>query len=102
MKTSTQNFSEFQGNENGLFRMRLGQSIYVQKGSDVYWVNGSGVLIVGSEESQETKRWILEKIERERKYQKRKAKAELVNQPCFKRISYSANQRTAYNNTKYN
>lgn len=102
MKTSTQNFSEFQGNENGLFRMRLGQSIYVQKGSDVYWVNRSGVLILVSEETHVTKPWIRENFERERKFQKRKAKAELFNQPCFKRTPYSANQRIAYNNTKYN
>lgn len=102
MKSSTQNFAEFQGSENGLFRMRLGQSIYVQKGSDVYWVNRSGVLILVSEETHATKPWIRENFERERKFQKRKAKAELFNQPCFKRTPYSSNQRIAYNNTKYN
>ncbi|WP_227500500.1 DUF3820 family protein [Acinetobacter sp. P8-3-8] len=46
--------------------------------------------------------WVQEEAERERKFQKRKAKAELFNQPCFQRTPYSANQRIAYNNAKYN
>lgn len=102
MNTPTQKFAEFQSSENGLFRMRLGQSIYVQKGNDVYWVNRSGVLILVSDETHATKPWIRENFERERKFQKRKAKAEMFNQPCFKRTPYSSNQRIAYNNTKYN
>lgn len=102
MNTPTQKFAEFQSSENGQFRMRLGHSVYVQKGNDVYWINRSGVFVLVSEETHATKPWIRENFERERKFQKRKAKAELFNQPCFKRTPYSPNQRIAYNNTKYN
>lgn len=40
--------------------------------------------------------------ERERAFQQRKARAELFSQPCFQRTRYSANQRIAYNNARYN
>lgn len=46
--------------------------------------------------------WIQEEAERERKFQKRKAKAELFSKPCFQRTPYSHNQRIAYNNAKFN
>ncbi len=40
--------------------------------------------------------------ERERAFQQRKARAEMFGQPCFQRTRYSANQRIAYNNARYN
>lgn len=43
----------------------------------------------------------LEDIEAERKRDKQR-RAELFSQPCFQRTRYSANQRIAYNNQKYN
>lgn len=43
----------------------------------------------------------LEAIEAERKRDKQR-RAELFSQPCFQRTRYSANQRIAYNNQKYN
>lgn len=43
----------------------------------------------------------LEAIEAERKRDKER-RAELFSQPCFQRTRYSANQRIAYNNAKYN
>lgn len=46
--------------------------------------------------------WVQEEAERERKFQKRKAKAELFSKPCFQRTPYSSNQRIAYNNAKFN
>ncbi|MBJ8421875.1 hypothetical protein I6M74_08175 [Acinetobacter bereziniae] len=46
--------------------------------------------------------WVQEEAERERKFQKRKAKAELFSKPCFQRRPYSHNQRIAYNNAKFN
>ena len=46
--------------------------------------------------------WVQEEAERERKFQKRKAKAELFSKPCFQRTPYSPNQRIAYNNAKFN
>jgi uncharacterized protein (DUF3820 family) len=46
--------------------------------------------------------WVKEEAERERKFQKRKAKAELFSKPCFQRTTYSSNQRIAYNNAKFN
>ncbi|CEI51074.1 hypothetical protein [Acinetobacter bereziniae] len=46
--------------------------------------------------------WVQEEAERERKFQKRKTKAELFSKPCFQRTPYSHNQRIAYNNAKFN
>ena len=46
--------------------------------------------------------WVQEEAERERKFQKRKAKAELFSKPCFQRTPYSHNQRITYNNAKFN
>ena len=46
--------------------------------------------------------WVQEEAARERKFQKRKAKAELFSKPCFQRTPYSPNQRIAYNNAKFN
>lgn len=46
--------------------------------------------------------WVQEEAERERKFQKRKAKAELFSKPCFQKTPYSSNQRIAYNNAKFN
>ncbi|WP_151960880.1 hypothetical protein [Acinetobacter bereziniae] len=46
--------------------------------------------------------WVQEEAERERKFQKRKAKAGLFSKPCFQRTPYSHNQRIAYNNAKFN
>lgn len=40
--------------------------------------------------------------EREREFQRRKAAAIMFSKPCFQRDRYSANQRIAYNNAKYN
>ena len=91
MNTPTQKFAEFQSSENGQFRMRLGHSVYVQKGNDVYWINRSGVLVLVSKETHATKPWIRENFERERKFQKRKALAiglQNSNIPSYERRAY--------------
>ena len=47
--------------------------------------------------------WVQEELVRERDFQRRKALAIMLSQPCFQRgTRYSANQRIAYNNAKYN
>lgn len=102
MNTPTQKKTEFISDENNEFRMRLYSYEYIQKNGEIYRVSKSGVLYLIETEEHAQKPWIRENFERERKFQKRKAKAELFNQPCFKRTPYSANQRIAYNNTKYN
>lgn len=102
MNTSTPKKSEFISDENGEFRMRIYSSEYIQKNGEIYRVSKSGVLYLIEAEEHAQKPWIREIFQRERKFQKRKAKAELFNQPCFKRTPYSPNQRIAYNNTKYN
>ncbi len=43
----------------------------------------------------------LEALEAKRKSDQQR-RAELFSQPCFQRTRYSANQRIAYNNAKYN
>jgi hypothetical protein len=102
MNTSTLKKSEFISDENGEFRMRIYSSEYLQKNGEIYRVSKSGYLYLIDFAEHLEKPWILINFERERKFQKRKAKAELFNQPCFKRTPYSSNQRIAYNNTKYN
>ena len=103
MSTSTtQSFSEFKSNSNGEFRMRLGHSEYVQKNQAFYRVSKSGHLYLIEESELVAKPWIQQNFDRERKFQKREAKAELFSQPCFQRTPYSANQRIAYNNAKHN
>ena len=102
MNTPTQKKTEFISDENNEFRMRLYSYEYIQKNGEIYRVSKSGVLYLIEAEEHAQKPWIRENFERERKFQKRKAKAEMFNQPCFKRTPYSANQRIAYNNAKYN
>lgn len=102
MNTSTPKKSEFISDENGEFRMRIYSSEYLQKNGEIYRVSKSGYLYLIDFAEHLEKPWILINFERERKFQKRKAKAELFNQPCFKRTPYSSNQRIAYKNTKYN
>lgn len=94
--------TEFISNENGEFRMRIYSYEYIQKDGEIYRVSKSGYLFLIDFAEHLEKPWIRLSFERERKFQKRKAKAELFNQPCFKRTPYSSNQRIAYNNTKYN
>ena len=95
MNTSTPKKSEFISDENGEFRMRIYSSEYIQKNGEIYRVSKSGYLYLIEAEEHAQKPWIREIIKRERK-------AKLFNQPCFKRTPYSANQRIAYNNAKYN
>lgn len=102
MNTPTQKKTEFISDENNEFRMRLYSYEYIQKNGEIYRVSKSGVLYLIEAEEHAQKPWIREIFQRERKFQKRKAKAELFEQPCFKRTPYSANQRIAYNNAKYN
>lgn len=102
MNTPTQKKTEFISDENNEFRMRLYSYEYIQKNGEIYRVSKSGVLYLIEAEEHAQKPWIREIFQRERKFQKRKAKAELFIQPCFKRTPYSPNQRIAYNNTKYN
>ncbi|MFW1807624.1 hypothetical protein ACG9Z8_06505 [Acinetobacter ursingii] len=102
IKSSTQRKTEFISHENGEFRMRLYSYEYVEKGGEIYRVSKSGYLYLIDAAEHAEKTWIREIFDRERKFQKRKAAAIMFSQPCFKRERYSANQRIAYNNAKYN
>ena len=102
MTSSNSNFAEFISNENGEFRMRLGHSIYAQKGTDIFRESKSGHLYLVTDEELVAKPWICKNLEREAAFQKRKAKAVLFSQPCFQRDRYSANQRISYNNARFN
>ena len=102
MTSSNSNFAEFISNENGEFRMRLGHSIYAQKGTDIFRESKSGHLYLVTDEEHAAKAWIRKNFEREAAFQKRKAKAILFSNPCFQRDRYSANQRIAYNNARFN
>ena len=102
MAKPNQDFAEFISNENGEFRMRLGHSVYVKKGTDIFRESKTGQLFLVSDAELVAKPWICKNLEREAAFQKRKAKAVLFSQPCFQRDRYSANQRISYNNARFN
>ncbi|RSC23523.1 hypothetical protein [Acinetobacter sp. FDAARGOS_515] len=102
MVTPTQRKTEFISNENGEFRMRLYSYEYIEKGGEIYRVSKSGYLYLIDAVEHAEKPWIRDIFERERKFQKRKSAAIMFSDPCFRRERYSANQRIAYNNAKYN
>lgn len=102
MAKPAQDFAEFISNENGEFRMRLGHSVYAQKGTEIFRESKTGHLYLVTDEEHAAKAWIRKNFEREAAFQKRKAKAILFSNPCFQRDRYSANQRIAYNNARFN
>lgn len=102
MNTSTQKFSEFISDENGEFRMRLSSSEYIQKNGEIYRVSKSGSLFLIEAEEHAQKPWIREIFKRERAFQNRKAISKYLTDPRNQLPRFSANQRIAYNNAKYN
>jgi len=102
MTSIPQKKTEFISDAEGEFRMRLYSYEYIQKNDEIYRVSKSGTLFLIEAEEHVQKPWIREIFKRERAFQKRKATAIMFSQPCFQRTRYSANQRIAYNNAKYN
>lgn len=79
-----------------------GTAIVDLKHSYVRWLLSLENLDLALSDKLRSLPWVQEEAERERKFQKRKAKAELFSKPCFQRTPYSHNQRIAYNNAKFN
>jgi hypothetical protein len=75
MTTSTQKFAEYLGGyEQGLMSMRLGHTVYVEQGKDIFAENRkTGELEKVTLEEQVAKPWIRQNFERERAFQRRKA-----------------------------
>ena len=102
MSLTAQKKTEFISDENNEFRMRLYSYEYVQKNGEIYRVSKSGTLFLIEAEEHAQKPWIREIFKRERKFQNRKAVATYFADPRNQHTRYSANQRIAYNNAKYN
>ncbi len=79
-----------------------GTALVDLKHSYVRWLLTLESLDLALNEKLRSLPWVQEEAERERKFKKRKAKAELFSKPCFQRTPYSHNQRIAYNNAKFN
>ena len=75
MTTSTQKFAEYLGGyEQGLMSMRLGHTVYVEQGKDIFAENRkTGDLEKVTLEEQVAKPWIRQNFDRERAFQRRKA-----------------------------
>lgn len=102
MTSATQKKTEFISDADGEFRMRLYSYEYIQKNGEIYRVSKTGVLYLIEAEEHAQKPWIREIFKRERAFQNRKAVAIYLADPRNQRTRYSANQRIAYNNAKYN
>ena len=89
VKNEFAEFISIDANRN--ITMRLGPSVYVQKGLDIFWQSKSGELVLITDETHATKPWIRKNFERERAFQKRKALAiglQSSNIPSFERKEY--------------
>lgn len=77
MTTSKPKFAEYlSGYEQGHMTMRLGHTVYVEQGKDIFAENRkTGDLEKVTLEEQVAKPWIRENFERERTFQRRKALA---------------------------
>lgn len=73
VKTKFAEFISMDANRN--ITMRLGPTVYVQNGADIFWQTKSGELVLVTDETHATKPWIRENFKRERAFQKRKALA---------------------------
>lgn len=77
MTTSKPKFAEYlSGYEQGHMTMRLGHTVYVEQGKDIFAENlKTGDLEKVTLEEQVAKPWIRDNFERERAFQRRKALA---------------------------
>lgn len=77
MTTSKPKFAEYlSGYEQGHMTMRLGHTVYVEQGKDIFAENRkTGDLEKVTLEEQVAKPWIRDNFERERTFQRRKALA---------------------------
>ena len=77
MTTSKPKFAEYlSGYEQGHMTMRLGHTVYVEQGKDIFAENRkTGDLEKVTLEEQVAKPWIRDNFERERAFQRRKALA---------------------------
>ena len=75
MTTSTKKFAEYLGGyEQNHMSMRLGHTVYVEQGKDIFAENRkTGDLEKVTLEEQVAKPWIRQNFDRERAFQRRKA-----------------------------
>lgn len=89
---------------DGNMRLSLGTkfpAIYVSKNGNIFKESENHTFEITAAE-HEKKPWIRKCFISEIAFQKRKSRAIMFSKPCFQREHYSANQRIAYNNAKFN
>ena len=98
-------FREFvKKDENHRYHIRLAATIY---STDLKFQNicyeKDGVRTSVDSQTLKRKDWILRNLKQEVEFQRRKELAVILDKTCFQRNKrYSANQRIAYNNAKFN
>lgn len=103
-KKFTTPFREFiTRDDNGRYHVRLGPQTFSTnlKLDDIRIESENGSTPV-TEELLKQRPWILRNLEQEVKEQRKKEREALFSKDCFKRTPYSANQKIAYKNARYN
>ena len=106
MTTSTKKFAEYLGGyEQGHMSMRLGHTVYVEQGKDIFAEDRkTGELHKVTLEEQVAKPWIRQNFDRERAFQRRKALAiglQSTHIPSYERKAFNRAKGThGWSNTR--
>lgn len=103
-KRYTTPFREFiTRDDQGRYHVRLGPQIFSTnlKLTDIRIESENGSKPV-NEDLLKIRPWILRNLEQEIKEQRKKEREAMFSKDCFKRTPYSANQKIAYKNARYN
>ena len=103
-KPFTTPFREFiTRDDSGRYHVRLGPQTFSTNYTfkDIRLETESGGTPVDPE-LLKSKPWILRNLQQEVNAQRKKEREAMYSKDCFQRTPYSANQRMAYNNAKFN
>lgn len=103
-KRYTTPFREFLiRDDNGRYHVRLGpQTFSTNLKLDDIRIEGENGSTPVSEALLKERPWILRNLEQEVKEQRKQERKAMFSKDCFKRTPYSANQKIAYKNARYN
>ena len=89
--------------DSGRYHVRLGPQTFSTnyKLTDIRLESENGGTPVDPD-LLKAKPWILRNLKQEVEFRRKKERAEIFSKECFKRTPYSANQRIAYHNVKFN
>ncbi|MGG2098100.1 hypothetical protein ABFY41_11070 [Acinetobacter haemolyticus] len=103
-KRYTTPFREFiTRDDQGRYHVRLGPQTFSTnwKFTDIR-IEGENGAIPVDPDLLKSKPWIMQNLQQEVNFRRKKERAEMFSKECFQRTPYSANQRFAYNNAKFN